>query len=105
MIVIITIKIVIIEIVIRMIMMIKIIKYMYDFFRCPTYVGIPSYCQMAQDPDNKCCQKPACNVCPHTPAPVSGKSHVSVVYTTKIKNVLSPTNAIRREGGMERTVN
>ncbi|XP_060567789.1 mucin-2-like isoform X2 [Ruditapes philippinarum] len=40
--------------------------------KCPRYVGLPSYCTMAQDPNNKCCTKPACNVCPHTPAPVTG---------------------------------
>ncbi|XP_052233684.1 uncharacterized protein LOC127846468 isoform X4 [Dreissena polymorpha] len=42
--------------------------------KCPRYVGIPSYCKMAQDPNNKCCSKPACNVCPNTPVPPTGPS-------------------------------
>ncbi|WAR11992.1 SAS-like protein [Mya arenaria] len=40
--------------------------------QCPRYVGLPTYCKMADDPNNKCCKKPACNVCPQTTTPPTG---------------------------------
>ncbi|XP_052816208.1 uncharacterized protein LOC128242861 isoform X2 [Mya arenaria] len=40
--------------------------------KCPRYVGLPTYCKMADDPNNKCCKKPACNVCPQTTTPPTG---------------------------------
>ena len=37
--------------------------------RCPRYPQVPSYCILAQDPNDPCCKVPVCNTASPTPQP------------------------------------